>query len=152
MTGPIGVEALIPNPALQPFAGLIGEWRSSGTHPLVPGTTFHGRASFAWHQRGAFLVFRSEVDEPEIPSGVAVLGSDADAGTSCLLYFDERGVSRAYVVSIEGGTMTWSRQDPHLAQTMTYQIEADRIVCTGRMSRDGAPWEDDLSLTYERVR
>ncbi|HEY0807122.1 MAG TPA: hypothetical protein VGD84_18790 [Pseudonocardiaceae bacterium] len=53
-TSPIGSEALIPNPALRPFAALVGEWRTTGTHPYVPDTIFHGRASFAWHEGGAW--------------------------------------------------------------------------------------------------
>lgn len=153
MNAPIGPEAHLPNPALQPFAVLIGEWRTTGTHQLLPGTTFHGRSSFTWHDQGAFVVFRSEIDEPEIPSAVGVLGSDDSAGTFSLLTFDERGISRRYDVSLEGRTMTWWRDDPGLSQRMTYEIDevGDTIMCTGTMSRDGGPWEGDLSLTYVRT-
>jgi len=77
MTTPIGRRALQPNPALEPLTPLVGEWRTTGTHPLLPGTTFHGRTSFAWHEGGAFVVMRSEIDEPEIPDGVALIGSGA---------------------------------------------------------------------------
>lgn len=52
----IGSEAQRPNPTLEPFEPLIGEWRTTGKHPLVPDTTFHGRASFSWIEGGAFLV------------------------------------------------------------------------------------------------
>src|SRR6185436_14487917 len=41
MTTPIGPEAQRPNPALELLSQLVGVWRTSGTHPLVPGTTFH---------------------------------------------------------------------------------------------------------------
>lgn len=30
-------EAAKPNPALAPFGALVGEWRTVGTHPMVPG-------------------------------------------------------------------------------------------------------------------
>ena len=82
MTTPIGREAQRTNPALEPLTPLLGEWRTTATHPLVPGTTFHGRTSFAWHQGGAFVLMRSEIDEPEVPSGVAVIGSDDAAGAA----------------------------------------------------------------------
>src|SRR3954452_14896241 len=85
MTAPIGREAQRLNPALTPRAPLLGDWRTTGTHPLVPGTTFHGRTSFSWHKGGAFVVMRSEIDEPEIPSAVAVIGSDDAAGASARL-------------------------------------------------------------------
>jgi hypothetical protein len=90
MTNLIGSEARKANPTLEPFEPLIGEWRTSGTHPLVPGKTFHGRASFSWIEGGAFLIWRSEMDEPEIPSGTAILGSDDAEGTFSVLYLDER--------------------------------------------------------------
>jgi len=66
-------EAAKPNPALQSLAGLIGTWTTIGTHPLVPGTTFHGRTSFVWIAGGAFLLMESRIDEPEIPSWGGVL-------------------------------------------------------------------------------
>ena len=69
-------EASIPNPALKPFSVLIGNWKTTGTHPLVPDTILHGRTSFEWLENGAFLMMRSEIDEPRFPSGIAIIGSD----------------------------------------------------------------------------
>src|SRR3954451_20648253 len=100
MTTPIGQEAQRANPALAPLTPLLGAWRTTGTHPLVPGTTFHGRTSFFWHEGGAFVLMRSEIDEPGIPSAVAVIGSDDAAGTITMIYFDERGISRRYTVEV----------------------------------------------------
>ena len=141
------------NPALRPFAALIGEWRTTGTHPLVPGTTFHGRTSFAWHLDGAFVLMRSEIDEPEIPDGMAVLGSDDAGATFSMLYFDEREVSRKYDVTIDGNVLVWRRDEADFAQRNTITIEdgGARLTGRGEMSRDGGEWEDDLSLTYDRV-
>jgi hypothetical protein len=153
VTSPIGSEALIPNSALRPFEVLVGQWRTTGTHPLVPGTIFHGRASFAWHEGGAFLIMRTEIDEPEIPSGVAIFGSDDAAGTYFMLYFDERGVSRKYDVAFTGNVLIWRRDDPALSQRNTIAVadDGDKMVGKGEMSRDGTGWEDDLSLSYVRA-
>lgn len=52
MTTPIGTDAQHLNPALEPLAPLVGEWWTTGMHPLVPAVTFHGRTSFAWHEGG----------------------------------------------------------------------------------------------------
>jgi hypothetical protein len=152
MTSPIGSEAL-PNPTLKPFEALVGEWLTTGTHPLLPGTTFHGRTSFAWHEGGAFLIMRSEIEEPEIPSGVAIFGSDDGAATHFMLYFDERGVSRKYDVTMTKNLLTWRRDDSEFSQLNTIEIANDgnTMVGRGEMSRNGAAWEDDLSLTYVRV-
>ena len=153
MTTPIGPEAQRCNPALAPLAPLLGEWRTTGTHPLVPGTTFHGRTSFSWHEGGAFVLMRSEIDEPEVPSGVAVIGSDDAAGTATMLYFDEREVSRRYTVEIADGQVSWHRDEAGFAQRMVLTVADDgtRLEARGTMSRDGGPWEDDLQLTYERI-
>jgi hypothetical protein len=150
----IGTAALIPNPALRPFGVLVGEWRTTGTHPLMPDTIFHGRTSFAWHEGGAFLLMRSEMDEKEIPSGVAVFGSDDAAATFVMVYFDERGVSRKYDVTLTGNRLVYSRDEAGFAQRNTLVIDVDgsRIVGLGEMSRGGGEWEGDLSLTYERIR
>jgi hypothetical protein len=149
----IGSEARKHNPILKPFEPLIGEWRTTGAHPLVPGKTFHGRTSFSWIEGGAFLIMRSEIDEPEIPSGMAIFGSDDAEGTFSMIYFDERGVSRKYAVTINGDVMTWSRDDPKIRQRMTLSIDKDgsRVVSKGEMSREGKAWEGDLELTYERI-
>ena len=95
----------------------------------------------------------SEIDEPEIPSGVAVFGSDDATGEYFMLYFDERGVSRKYDVSMGDGVLKWSRDAPGFSQRMTGTIvDGGRtIIGKGEMCRDGKSWEKDLDLTYTRI-
>jgi hypothetical protein len=152
MTTPIGSEAQRLNPALEPLTVLLGDWRTTGTHPLVPGTTLHGRTSFTWHEGGAFILMRSEIDEPGIPSGVAVIGSDNAAGTFTMIYFDERAISRRYTVEVGHGEVSWHRDETGFAQRMVFTIASDgsRLHAKVTMSHDDGPWEDDLQLTYER--
>jgi hypothetical protein len=132
---------------------LIGRWRTVGTHPLVPGTTFHGRTSFEWLEGGAFLIMHSEIDEPEIPSGIAIIGSDDSAGEYFMLYFDERGVSRKYEVALRDNTWRWWRNTPGFSQrfTGTFLDDGRTIVGRGELSKDGSTWEGDLDLTYTRI-
>ena len=146
-------EAAIPNPALKAFGVLVGEWSTVGTHPLVPGTTFHGHTSFEWIEGGAFLIMHSEIQEPGIPSGVAIFGSDDSAGEYFMLYFDERGVSRKYGVTLSNNTWKWWRNAPGFSQRFTATIADDgrTIVGRGELSRDGTTWEGDLALTYTRA-
>ncbi|MEP6495349.1 MAG: hypothetical protein ABJF01_21865 [bacterium] len=146
-------EAAKPNPALEPLSVLVGSWNTVGTHPLVPGKTFHGRSSFAWIEGGAFLIMRSQIDEPEIPSGIAIFGTDDTTRECSMLYFDERGVSRRYEVSIQDNVWQWWRNAPGFSQRCSVKIAADgrTMVSRGELSRDGASWEPDLELTYTRV-
>jgi hypothetical protein len=146
-------EAAKPNPALDPFRVLVGAWNTVGTHPLVPGTTFHGRTTFDWLEGGAFLIMRSQIDEPGIPSGIAIFGTDDTTGACAMLYFDERGVSRRYEARLRDGVWEWWRDAPGFSQRFTGTIAPDGRTIAGRgeMSRDGAGWEPDLQLTYTRA-
>lgn len=94
----------------------------------------------------------SEMRQPEVPQGVAIFGSD-DNASIVLIYFDQRGVSRHYQVSINGSEMRWRRDDPKISQRMSFIVSADGKVIeqVGQMSEGGGPWQDDLTLTYHAV-
>ncbi|HSX06498.1 MAG TPA: hypothetical protein VLG92_02155 [Candidatus Saccharimonadia bacterium] len=148
----IGTKALKFNTALKVFEPLVGEWLTTGVHPYFPNAELRGRVSIGWIEGGAFLVLRSEIDHPEFPDGIQIVGSDDQAKTYYLLHFDERGVSRKYDVAIHGDQFTWWREDKHFAQRFTMEIGRDELISYGEMSRDGGEWEKDLSLTYKRLR
>ena len=146
-------EAAKPNPALQALTVFVGTWNTVGTHPLVPGKTFHGRTSFGWMEGGAFLIMHSQTEEPEIPSAIAIFGSDDASGECSMLYFDERGVSRRYAVRVQDGVWRWWRDTPEFSQWLALTVSADgrTIVSRGEYSRDGSTWEPDLELIYTRA-
>jgi len=146
----IGKNALIPNPALQPLQGLIGEWETQGTHPAVP-ETLHGHISFQWHEGGAFIIMHSEIDHKDFPDGVAIFASDNDANTLFMCYFDERGISRKYDLQVNGKQVKWERIDPKFSQRVTMNISDNQIITKGEMSQNGADWEKDLSLDCTRI-
>jgi hypothetical protein len=154
MTMEIGTKASIPNPALKPFGALVGEWQTTGSHPYLPGVTLHGRTSFEWLEGGAFLIMRSEIDEPHFPHGIAIFASDDMAKKFVMLHFDERGVSRVYDVAMAGNQLRWWRNEPSFSQRFVITIEdgGNTMVSKGEMSRNGAAWEQDLELTYARIR
>jgi hypothetical protein len=153
MTGFVDNDAAKANPALKPLAMLVGVWSTTGTHPMVPGTTFHGRTSFSWMAGGAFLVMQSQIDEPEIPSGIAIFGTDDTTGECLMLYFDERGVSRKYDVSVQDNVWKWWRDAPGFSQRVvgTIAVDGRTMITRGELSRDGTRWEPDLALTYTRI-
>lgn len=146
-------EASIPNPALKPFSVLIGNWNTIGTHPGIPDTILHGRTSFEWLEGGAFLMMRSEIDEPGVPSGIAIIGSDDSEKEYYMLYFDERGVSRKHEVSLHDNVWKWWRNAPGFSQRYEATIvdSGNTIIGKGELSKDGLSWEKDLDLTYKRV-
>jgi hypothetical protein len=153
MRSPPGREAARPDPTLAGWSKFIGEWDTLGSHPYLPDMTLHGRTSFAWLEGGAFVIMRSEIAEPGIPSGIAVFGSDDGTGEHFMLYFDERGVSRRYNVEPSRDGWTWWRNTPDFAQRFTLSLSSDErtILGKGVMSKNGGPWEGDLELTFTKA-
>ena len=98
-------------------------------------------------------MMRSEIDEPGIPSGLAVFGSDDSTQEYYMLYFDERGVSRKYEVTLQDNIWKWWRNTPDFSQRYTGTIvdDGNTMVGKGELSKDGSSWEKDLDLTYKRV-
>ncbi len=146
-------EASIPNPALRPLGVLIGNWTMTGSHPLIPNTTLHGRSRFEWLENGAFLMWRSEIDEPGVPSGLAIFGSDESAEQYFMLYFDERGVSRKLEATLHDNIWKMWRNAPGFSQRFTGTlVDGGRtIIGQWELSRDDATCQNDLQLTLERV-
>jgi hypothetical protein len=147
-------EAMIPNPRLAAFKPLIGEWTTVGRHSMMPGITLHGRTVFEWHEGGAFLRIRSEIEEPGIPSAIALIGSDDNGGSLTMLYFDERTVSRRFDVALDGAELRWWRTAPGFSQRFVLTVAPDRDTLHGvsSLSKDDATWEQDLELSYARVK
>ena len=153
MTDPAPNEAAKPNPALAPFEALVGAWTVVATHPEMPGTTFHGRATFRWLEQGAFLVMHWAFDEPGVPSSIAVFATDDVLSECYVLYFDERGVSRKYDVALRDGVWTWKRDAPGFDQRFSGRLSDDgaRIEGNWEVRRDGVTWANDLDMTYTRA-
>lgn len=146
-------EASRPNPALEPFSVLIGSWNTTGTHGLVSDTILHGHTSSQWLENGAFLLMRSEIDDPRFPSTIAIIGSDDAEAKYYMLTFDERGVSRKYEVTLHNNILKWWRNAPGFFQRYEGIIGdgGNIMIARGELSKDGLSWEKDLDLTYKRV-
>ncbi|WP_025414238.1 hypothetical protein [Gemmatirosa kalamazoonensis] len=145
---------MIPNARLAALAPLVGEWTTVGRHSMMPGVVLHGRTLFDWHEGGAFLRVRSEIAEPRIPTAIALVGSDDASDAFTMLYFDERGVSRRFEVAMDGAVVRWWRTAPGFSQryTLTPAPEGDTLRGVSELSRDDVTWEQDLELTYTRVK
>src|SRR5262249_46335398 len=141
-------EAAKPNPSLQGLSVLVGSWDTVGGHPQIPDQELHGRTTFDWIEGGAFLIMRSEIDEPGVPSGIAIFVTGDTSGECSMLYFDERGVSRRYEASVHNQEWRWWRDTPAFSQRFIGEISSDgqTIVGRGEMSLDGADWQPDLQL------
>ncbi|MVM33299.1 DUF1579 domain-containing protein [Spirosoma sp. HMF4905] len=145
--------AQIPNPALNPFRKLVGEWKTVGTHPALPGKQLTGYSSFNWMEGGAFLIWHSEMDEEGFPNGIAIFGSDDATNKWFMLYFDERKVSRMYEVSLQNNVLSWWRDAPDFSQRYiwTFTDDDNTMISKGELSKNGTSWEADLEQVFTRV-
>jgi hypothetical protein len=147
-------KAQMPNPALRQFDKLAGNWKTTGTHPLLPGKILNGEYSFKWIEGGAFLMGHSGIYEEHFPAGIAIFGSDDGTGEFFMLYFDERRVSRKYDVSFHNNVLKWWRNAPGFSQrySWTFSEDGNTIICKGELCKDGKTWEKDLDQTFTRVK
>jgi len=146
-----------PNPIFEYFAPLVGEWDTLGSHPLIP-SALHGHSSFEWLEGQALLrwhsVFERAGEQPGPPQAVSVIGGDDTLEVYHMLYCDERGVSRIYETSLKDGIWRFWREAPGFSQryTATFSADGNTIVGHGELSRDNSTWEQDLDVTYTKIR
>jgi hypothetical protein len=138
-----------PNPALQGLDALVGEWEMA--NPQDPGV--HGRATFAWLEGGAFLIQHTEIDHPAAPNATMIIGRDESTETYCMLYYDERGVSRIYQMSLVGGVWKLWRDASGFHQRFLGTFSDDGTTIKGywEASDDGSQWKHDFDLSYTRI-
>jgi hypothetical protein len=114
------------------------------------------QTTFEWLPGKCFLIQRWEVDHPDAPDGIAIIGFDQEKTTLVQHYFDSRGVMRIYEMTFADHVWTFTRNPTptDFAQRFTGRFDAtgDTIAGTWEISRDGVEWEDDFGLTYTRIR
>jgi hypothetical protein len=145
------------NPALERLGVFVGEWDieiTSMSFNPDPSAVERGRASFDWLEGGAFLIQHSEIAATDWPRSIIIIGPDDAAETYNILYFDSRGVSRIYHMTLSGGIWTMWREFPGFSQRFhgTFSDDNNTITAYWEKSSDGSNWERDFNLTYTRVR
>jgi hypothetical protein len=82
---------------------LPGEWDVQASFaagffgPDSPATTVGGgRTSFEWLAGQHFLIQRFTVENPTVPSGIAIIGAGDEPATLTQHYYDSRGVARVF--------------------------------------------------------
>ena len=156
-------------PALKRLNRLVGTWTTEATHPASPGLVVHGTAEITWLEGERFLIYRARTDHPQFPDSISIVGimdrdraEDAQTTASklaaprrlCMNYFDSRGVSRVYDMSIEDGVWRIWRNAPGFSQRFTGTFADDGDTVDGRweLCQDDVNWEKDLAITYRRRR
>ena len=141
------------SPALGLLDVLVGEWtqRVSGHGDPV------GTITFEWALGDAYLLQRSTLPLP-FPESLAVIEHDDAIAEFRMHYFDSRGVTRLYRMSLRGSRWTLLRTEPDFAPLPFAQRYVGTIADDGRsvdgrweQSHDGgATWELDFAISFER--
>ena len=139
----------ISNPSLQRLDVLVGAWEIES--PQFPGG--RGSETFEWLEGGAFLMQHSEAKHAGFPNGTMVIGRDEATETYCMLYFDSRGVSRIYQMSLIDGIWKLWREEPGFWQRFSGTFSDDGRTIRGywEKSDDGSKWEHDFDLIYTKA-
>ena len=146
-------QPLKPDPALQELELFIGKWNVEISFPVDPPGTIHGQASFEWLEDGAFLIMRMGSKDTGPQFSISVIGRDDSAKNYTMLYFDGRGVSRIYQMSLEDAVWRQWRDAPGFSQRFkgTFGEDGNSITARWEKSSDGSNWEHDFDLTYTKV-
>ena len=147
--------AMSPEDALQRLDAFVGEWDVATSLAPDPANAPRARTTFEWLSGRGFLVQRWEVDLPEAPDGIAIIGLDPEKEGFLQHYFDSRGVARVYEMTFDGGVWRLERHGSDFSQRFAGTFAADGNTIDGawELSKDdGSTWEHDFDLTYTRLR
>jgi hypothetical protein len=134
----------------------VGEWSMTTSIAPNPAEAPHAVTTFEWLPGRRFLVQRWEVEHPDAPAGIAVIGLATDDAGLLQHYFDSRGVARVYEMSFADRMWKLERRAtaPDFSQRFTgmFSDDANTIAGNWEISTDGTLWAHDFDLTYTRVR
>lgn len=144
---------------------LVGEWtmevRFPGGQPGLSGEAGDGpaaRSRFEWALGRQFLVQRTESPVPGPPEGLMIVSADLETGAYTQHYYDSRGVTRLYAMSLADGVWTLTRESPDFTPldfrqrfTGTFSKDGNTISGAWEKCLNGVSWEHDFALTYRRA-
>jgi hypothetical protein len=139
--------AIPSNPLLENLDLLVDKWELELVFPANPSNKMRAQVSFDWLENRAFII-------EHFASSTWIIGPDDSAGTYCVLYHDERAVSRVYQMSLGDDTWKMWRNSPGFSQRFEGQFSqaGDAITARWEKSFDGTTWEHDFDLTYSKIK
>ena len=137
------------DPALEPFAALIGTWDTEADHRLVEGVVT-GTVTNEWLEGGHFLIQRSHTDHELFPDGISIIGAPEAGDGLVMEYFDSRGVRRTYGISLEDGVLRIWRDHPGFEQRFSATLADDVYEGVFQLAEKPGEWMDDMKVVYRR--
>jgi len=138
---------------MEELEAFVGEWRMRTSFAPAGSDAPRAITTFEWLSGKTFLIQRWQVDHPDAPDGIAVIGWDGERSTLLQHYFDSRGVARVYEMTFADRLWTLQRLVPGFCQRFTGTFDdGDTIRGRWELSDDGVSWRTDFDVRYERVR
>jgi hypothetical protein len=133
------------------LALLVGRWDVEVLFPGKP--PLRGAATGTWLEKNALLALRIHVRGGP-PKSVSVLGADDANDSLCMLYTDERGVTRRYEMTLTPRSWTLTRKAPGFSQRFLGRFDVRRRTIHGvwQTSADGRRWLHDFHMTYTKKK
>ncbi|RKD71354.1 hypothetical protein ATL39_2750 [Sinobaca qinghaiensis] len=142
--------------AIQQLSFFIGDWELEVIHPHLG--TISGSTVFEWMETEQYMMQRIRIDQPDFPGSTIVYDYDAEAKMYLQHYFDSRGVTRLYQMSLDHHTWKLWRETSDFSpldfsQRFTGEINAsqDVIQSVWEKAYDGVTWEHDFKVMYRKV-
>jgi len=125
---------------------LIGTWDFTMDHAALSQPVC-GRQRYERVLDGAFVMLHWTYDHPDFPDAIALLDKHA------YHYFDVRGVTRAFDLTVDDSGWAMVRHDEDFWQRSVGRLHGtDAIHGTGENSHDaGTTWQHDFSMSLVRV-
>jgi len=137
------------DPALEPFAALVGTWDTEAKHVAVE-EVVSGTVMFELLEGGHFLVQRSHVEHELFPDAICIIGAPESSEGLVMEFFDSRGIRRTYGVSLDDGVWRWWREAPGFDQRFSATLGRDSFE--GRSEVAETPGDKHVDATYVRGR
>ena len=142
------------NPALKNLEIFVGKWDielSNADFLPDKNAKAHISASFEWVEDGAYLLACQ--GPRKAPQARWLVGRDDATGQYKVLYFDSRGVSRVYEMSLKNKVWKMWRDAPDLPQLFRGVFKnRDTIIAEWKTAKDGKRLKHDFDMKYTRIK
>ncbi|MFI5285183.1 MAG: hypothetical protein ACHQ4F_02575 [Candidatus Dormibacteria bacterium] len=141
---------MFKNPRLADLAPIVGEWQmelSNAAFLPGPQQTVNGQVVFAWIEEGGLIAMRQE------DKATWVIGRDDESDEYTVLYYDSRGVSRVYHMTLVNRQWRLWRNHPEFSQRYEGLISDDDDTITSHWEKStdgGKTWNHDFDMKLSR--
>ena len=134
----------------------IGHWKMEVIHPHLQPNPISGQTNFEWLNE-KYVIQRTQIAKEEFPDNTIIYDCNPDTGQYLAHYFDTRGVTRLYQMSLENGQWKLWRDEADFSPLDFYQRFTGKIDGTEKViesaweqSDDGKNWHADFKIIYQK--